>query len=435
MECNLGALVSSVYKRFTALAKQKGIELRMEVPEEELWASVDKEALTKIISNLLTNALKYGETYANLNLQVDQENENFLIVMTNDGDVIPIEMRDNIFRPFVQYRDGQNIVPGTGIGLALARSLAELHLGTLRMDHSMDCNRFILTIPITHQPVIENLMEREDTGSEDISEVEITSVDKDKKEVDSLLIVEDNKDMLAFVVRQLSPLYNVFTAENGVEALKILEKESISLVISDVMMPEMDGLELCHRLKSDLDYSHIPVILLTAKTTLESKIEGLEQGADAYIEKPFSVEYLRVNVANLLSNRERLRRRFMESPFANVDAMGLTKADEQFMNKLNEYVSRRIDNPNLTVDDMADAMNMGRSNFYRKLKGVLDLSPNEYLRLERLKKAAVLLKDGEYGIVEISFRVGFNSPSYFSSCFKKQFGVLPKDFIAGGETK
>ena len=141
---------------------------------------------------------------------------------------------------------------------------------------------------------------------EEDNETRIMPSDKDKKEVASVLIVEDNKDMLAFVARQLSPLYHVITAENGIEALKVLEHEYINLVISDIMMPEMDGLELCEHLKSNLDYSHIPIILLTAKTTLESKIEGLEQGADAYIEKPFSVEYLRVNVANLLSNRERL---------------------------------------------------------------------------------------------------------------------------------
>ena len=154
---------------------------------------------------------------------------------------------------------------------------------------------------------------------EEDNETRIMSSDKDKKEVASVLIVEDNKDMLAFVARQLSPLYHVITAENGIEALKVLEHEYINLVISDIMMPEMDGLELCEHLKSNLDYSHIPIILLTAKTTLESKIEGLEQGADAYIEKPFSVEYLRVNVANLLSNRERLRRRFIESPFIKAD--------------------------------------------------------------------------------------------------------------------
>lgn len=196
------------------------------------------------------------------------------------------------------------------------------------------------------------------------------------------------------------------------------------------MMPLMDGVELCKHLKQNLDYSHIPVILLTAKTNLESRIEGLEEGADAYIEKPFSMEYLRANVANLLSNRERLRRHFIEFPFIKADAMAQTKADEMFISKLNEYVLRHLDNTDLQIDDIADAMNMGRSNFYRKLKGILNMSPNEYLRLFRLKQAASILKEGTYGVVEVSYMVGFSTPSYFSNCFKKQFGVLPKDFIS-----
>lgn len=432
VECNLNVLIESVCKRFTTLAKQKGIALTLELPKENLWVSVDKEALTKIISNLLTNALKYGETYAHLSLAVDEDGKNFLIVMNNDGKVIPIEMRENIFRPFTRYRDGQDTVPGTGIGLALSRSLAELQQGTLVMDQNMDCNRFILTIPIVHQvdETVEEKKYPQTENEETIGTGTTFADDKDtKKEKVSILIVEDNEDMQAFIARQLAPFYTIYKAANGLEALRILEEEFINLVISDIMMPEMDGLELCQRLKEDLDYCHIPVILLTAKTTFESKIEGLELGADAYIEKPFSVEYLRVNVTNLLTNRERLRRKFVESPFVKVDSMALTKADTLFMQKLNEYVSRHIDNTDLTIEEMAEAMNMGRSNFYRKLKGLLNMSPNEYLRLERLKKAALLLKEEKYGVVEICYMVGFNSPSYFSGCFKKQFGVLPKDFV------
>lgn len=432
VECDLNALVGAVCKRFTTLAKQRGIELTMELPKETLQASVDKEALTKIISNLLTNALKYGETYAHLCLMTDEAAKNFLIVMNNDGKIIPLEMRENIFRPFTRYRDGQDTTPGTGIGLALSRSLAELQQGTLRMDEEMDCNRFILTIPLVHQ-LAESVQEEKckETDKEEIVETEAIPTDEKgaKRDNVSILIVEDNTDMQSFIARQLSPLYTIYKAANGLEALKMLQEEFIHLVISDIMMPEMDGLELCQQMKADLDYCHIPVILLTAKTTFESKIEGLELGADAYIEKPFSVEFLRVNVANLLNNRERLRRKFVESPFVKADSMALTKADELFMHKLNEYVSQHIDNTELTIEEMAEAMNMGRSNFYRKLKGLLRMSPNEYLRLERLKKAALLLAEEKYGVVEIGYMVGFNSPSYFSGCFKKQFGVLPKDFV------
>ena len=428
-ECNIGKSISSVYKRFTTLATRKGIELKVEIPEEALHAAVDKEALTKILSNLFSNALKYARTYAYLYLSVDADRKDFSIIMSNDGKIIPLEMRDNIFRPFVRYQEENSVEPGTGIGLALARSLAELHGGTLAMDRSMDCNRFILTMPIVHKIQTDTNKDQEDNKVDIVSDTTKVIGIKAEKETASILVVEDNKDMQSFLCRQFAPLYHVLTADNGVEAFKVLSDEYVSLVISDIMMPEMDGLELCEQLKSNLDYSHIPIVLLTAKTTLEQKIEGLEHGADAYIEKPFSMEYLRVTVVNLLENRERLRRRFIESPYIKADTMAQSKADKLFINKLEEYVQQHMSEPDFSVDDMAGAMNMGRSNFFRKLKGVLGMGPNEYLRLTRLKKAVLLLQEKNYGIVEISYMVGFNTPSYFSNCFKKQFGVLPKDFV------
>lgn len=428
-ECNMGAVIHSVYKRFIPLARKRGIDLKIELPEADIYAGVDKEAIIKVLSNLFSNALKYAGTYAHLYLSADDEESSLLIVMDNDGEVIPLEMRDNIFLPFVRYRDGNKVESGTGIGLALARSLAELHGGSLVMDRSLDCNRFIFSIPIVHCSPCLVPDSNEELNDLPEKQPEMGSSEMGNEELTTILVVEDNKDMLSFLQRQFAGLYHVLVAGNGVEALSVLSDARVSLVITDIMMPEMDGLELCEHLKSNLDYSHIPVVLLTAKTAMEQKIEGLEHGADAYIEKPFSVEYLRVTVANLLKNREQLCRHFMESPFIKADTIAQSKADKQFISKLEEYVARHLENPDLSVDDMAGAMNMGRSNFFRKLKGVLGIGPNEYLRLTRLKKAAALLQEKEYGIVEIAYMVGFSTPSYFSSCFKKQFGVLPKDFV------
>lgn len=428
-ECNMGAIIRSVHKRFIPFARKRGIDLKVELPEVDIYAGVDKEAIIKILSNLFSNALKYAGTYAHLYLSVDDKGGSLSIVMDNDGEVIPLEMRDNIFLPFVRYREGNKVESGTGIGLALARSLAELHGGSLVMDRSLDCNRFILSIPIVHCspcPISESNEEPDDLIE---NQMEKWNPETENEELATILVVEDNKDMLSFLQRQLADLYHVLVAGNGVEALSVLANARVSLVITDIMMPEMDGLELCEHLKSNWDYSHIPVVLLTAKTAMEQKIEGLEHGADAYIEKPFSVEYLRVTVANLLKNREQLCRHFMESPFIKADTMAQSKADKLFISKLEEYVAQHLENPDLSVDDMAGAMNMGRSNFFRKLKGVLGIGPNEYLRLTRLKKAAALLQEKEYGIVEIAYMVGFSTPSYFSNCFKKQFGVLPKDFV------
>lgn len=432
-KCNITEVLKETHLRFTSLAKQKGLEFTLQLPEADFYAHVNQEAFTKIISNLLNNAVKYSEHYIHVFLEVTEGGENkvFCIRTVNDGVIIPREMREEIFQPFVRFNEGDDgkVTTGTGIGLALSRSLAELHQGTLAMGKEEDSNTFCLTLPIVQDMTITLTPETEmepETVNEPTVEVEQGEI-KDNRP--TVLVVEDNPDMLAFVVRQLSKEYAVLSAANGAEALKMLDGNYVNLVVSDVVMPVMDGFELCKTIKSDLNYSHIPVILLTAKTNIQSKIEGMELGADAYIEKPFSVEYLQACASNLIQNREKLRRTFAQSPFVAANTMALTKADEDFIKRLNEVILTNLNNPEFSMDDIADSLNMSRSNFYRKIKGVLDLSPNEYLRLERLKKAAQLLKQGEGRVTEICYMVGFNSPSYFAKCFQKQFGVLPKDFV------
>ena len=243
------------------------------------------------------------------------------------------------------------------------------------------------------------------------------------------LIVDDNEDLVAFMKDSLSLYFRIQSASNGREAWQKIPELMPDVIVSDVMMPEMDGLELCEHLKSELDYSHIPIILLTAKTTLQAKIEGMKLGADVYIEKPFSVEYLKVCVANLLNNREKLRASFVNSPFVQTGSMAMTKADESFLKTLKEVVVANMQNPDFCLDDMASLLNMSRSSLNRKIKGILDMTPNDYIRLERLKKAAQLLKEGECKINEVCYMTGFNTPSYFTKCFQKQFGILPKDFV------
>lgn len=431
VECNITEVLKETHRRFTSLAKQKGLKFLLNVPAQDFYAHINREAFTKIISNLLNNAVKYAETYVHIFLEVDdsEENKKFHLRTINDGVIIPDEMKEEIFKPFVRFneKDDGRVTAGTGIGLALSRSLAELHQGSLVMLEGEEANCFYLTLPVVQNTTIK-LASEVTAGIESVIEVH-TEQTEDREDRATVLIVEDNPDMLAFVARQLADSYVVLTATNGSEALEILDGHYVSLVISDVVMPVMDGFELCKKIKSDLNYSHIPVILLTAKTNIQSKIEGMELGADAYIEKPFSVEYLHACASNLIQNREKLRQAFTQSPFVAANTMALTKADEEFIQKLNEVIQMNLSNPDFCMENMADGMNMSRSNFYRKIKGVLDLSPNEYLRLERLKKAAQLLKEGENRINEICYTVGFNSPSYFSKCFQKQFGVSPKDFV------
>ena len=425
MECDVADILEKTYKRFKPLARQKGLELTIDSPAN-LHASVDKEGLTKIISNMLTNAIKYADTYIRVKLSV--EDEKLLIVVCNDGPVVPLEMREEIFKPFIQYKAGAlQAVSGTGIGLALARSLAELHGGTLAMGDSTEDNCFVMTLPVKHTQSVAKEAEEQVSDEGEVRKEDAIAVPGQYRY--TILVVEDSREMLDFVVKQLSAEYQVLTAMNGVEAVKALEAHVVHLVISDIMMPQMDGLELCEYLKSELDYSHIPIILLTAKTTLQSKIEGMKLGADAYVEKPFSVEYLRVCVSNLLSNREKLRTSFAHSPFVQTNSMAMTKADEEFLKTLKEIIDENMQNPDFCIDDMASLLNMSRSSLNRKIKGVLDMTPNDYIRLERLKKAAQLLKEGECKINEVCYMTGFNTPSYFTKCFQKQFGVLPKDFI------
>ena len=425
-ECDVVAVLRETYLRFTSLAKQKGLDFILELPQECFMADVNQEALTKIISNLLNNGVKYASTYLRISLETDEKV--FHIRTFNDGEMIPDTMKEEIFKPFVRLDKEDEVTTGTGIGLALSRSLAELHQGSLMMEKGEEVNCFCLTLPVNQDSTIT-------LSAENVSQVEENSCGWKQEETDTkekkpmILVVEDNPDMLAFVRKQLTTEYSVLTAMNGIEALAVLDNHYVNLVVSDVMMPQMDGFELCKTIKSDLSYSHIPVVLLTAKTNIQSKIEGLELGADAYIEKPFSVEYLLANISSLIHNREKLRQTFAKSPFVAANTMALTKADEEFIWKLNDIIQANLHNPEFSMEDMADALKMSRSSFYRKIKGVLDLSPNEYLRLERLKQAAQLLKEGKSRVNEICYTVGFNSPSYFSKCFLKQFGVLPKDFI------
>ena len=243
--------------------------------------------------------------------------------------------------------------------------------------------------------------------------------------------MEDDAEMRDFITGALGERWKTLAANNGQEAIELLEKENISLIVSDIMMPLMDGIELCRTVRSDIRFTHIPLVLLTAKTTLESKIEGMNIGADAYIEKPFSLPYLESVIANQLKTRQLLRDAFLKNPLSSITSVNISAGDNAFLRRLQDVLNENLGNPRFRMDDIAEMMNMSRANFYRKIKGVLDMSPNDYLRLERLRKAAKLLVEQNLQISEVSYMVGFNSPSYFTKCFHAQFGIHPKDFAAG----
>ncbi|GAA4306986.1 hypothetical protein GCM10023149_00440 [Mucilaginibacter gynuensis] len=256
--------------------------------------------------------------------------------------------------------------------------------------------------------------------------VKFADTDADKAVI---LLVDDSDEILDFISDDLNEKYNVLTALNGKEALDILHSNIVQLVISDVMMPEMDGFELCETIKKSFELCHIPVVLLTAKTSLQSKIDGLELGADAYVEKPFSLEYLHAQVGSLLRNRSKIKEYFSNSPLVHIKTIAYSKSDELFLEKLNDDIFRNMSNKDLDVEHLADIMNMSRPTLYRKIKSISNLTPNELINLARLKKAAELLNEGNLKIYEISDLVGYSSQTHFGRNFLKQFGMSPTDYI------
>jgi DNA-binding response OmpR family regulator len=245
----------------------------------------------------------------------------------------------------------------------------------------------------------------------------------------TLLLVDDNEEILEFLAEELQENYQLLTAPNGNAALLLLTEESVQLVVSDVIMPEMDGFELCSRLKTEVEFSHIPIILLTAKNTLQSKIQGLELGADAYIEKPFSPAHLKAQITNLLTNRNKIKDYFASSPLVHIKSMAYSRADETFLEALNEAIENNMFNTGLDVEMLAREMAMSRATFYRKVKAISNLSPNELIHITRLKKAAELLAEGSHKIYEIIEIVGYNSQSNFTRGFQKQFGMTPSEYV------
>lgn len=425
--------LTELYTTFKPAAEQKSLHYTIELPRITLHAFVDTEAFKKIISNLINNAVKYSSTKMSIKLLAfSSEDELFHIECRNDGNIIGAQFGEKIFEPFYRL-EGDHAEQGTGIGLSLARSLAELHKGTLELKKGADKdeNVFLLSLPI-HQDYEINLVSN-DPAENDKTTIETENQSENihtESRKPGILIVEDNKDIRDYLTRELSDDYQILRATNGMEALDLLQKDHIQLVISDIMMPVMDGVQLCKKMKTDFQYSHIPIILLTAKTSMNSKIEGLEAGADAYIEKPFSFEHLHAQISNLLTNRNIIKDYFAKSPLTHIKGIAYAKADKDFLEKLNTTIYDHITDLNLDVDQLSYMMNMSKATLYRKIKGLSNLTPNELINLTRLKKAAELLASSEYKINEVANLVGYSVPSNFSRDFQKQFGMSPTNYLS-----
>lgn len=423
---DIPALLNDIADRFDTPLKLAGKTLERHIAPDRLMVMTDREALVKMVSNLLNNARKYGDRIVELSLH--RKGDEFEILVASDGEKIKPEERDRIFMAFYQTHSGEDSKSGVGIGLPLSRSLATLMGGSLTLEDNpddKDRNVFKLTLPVIAP---KDDSEPVDSEIDDYMLTSESNQSKPRQDVFSILLVEDNETILKFLADQLSRSFMVSTAGNGVEALEKLKTMQPDLILTDIMMPEMDGMELCRLVKSDVSLSHIPLVFITAKNDLDSKILGLQCGAEAYVEKPFSIKYLRNLINSILDNRRREREAVNKNPFMSSEGAQVSGADRELMEKIKAVIDKHISDENFNVDSLCDELNMSRSAVLRKIKSLFGMSPIEVIRTIKLKRATELIKDGRYRISDICYMVGIATPSYFSKLFFRQYGMTPKDF-------
>ncbi|WP_407430534.1 two-component regulator propeller domain-containing protein [Arcticibacter sp.] len=422
----LVSFVGALHKRFSSIPYKNTVSfvLKSDLRKLELYA--DPEALTKILSNLLINAFKFTRSRVEIRVhEVDNSGEGDAFVaisVEDDGIGIPQNQLNNIFTKFFKVSSDNHHysnLGGAGIGLALAKSLTEKHGGELLVESDSGI-RTIFTVRI---PLVLKQKDVADLFADADAE------ETPPNDQPSVLVVEDDKALRSFIYESLlNEGYQAIKAKNGVEGLEQLRKHTPDIVISDVMMPEMDGFELCRTIKTDINYSHIPVILLTAKTNAEAEIEGLENGADAYISKPFKWKQVSLITKNLLDLQLSLRQKFAQQPFEGAETFISESRDKKFMSNLISSIETHLSDTQFSVEELGKELGLSRSSLYKKVKSLTGYVPNEFIRLIRLKHAAKLLSMQEYTISEVGYMAGFNSHSYFSKCFYQQFKETPSEF-------
>lgn len=443
---DLNLCVSQIVAPFTASAHQRGIEMDVSLPEEHIFGEFDQDAMTRILSNLLSNALKFTSDKVILAIaaeDMDDGRRRLLVRCDDNGGGIPEEEREKIFDTFYQIRSNQpKDFVGSGLGLSLVKSIVnylggEVSVGTAAIGGAS----FLVTFPFrpsapSGQMALTGEERMTDEDGELLPDRQETSGDI-LQDIASVMVVDDNPDMLAFLSGRLSEHYDVLPFSNADDALKSMAGRMPDLIVSDVMMQGMDGFTFCRNIKNTLGTCHISVILLTAKADLPSKIEGLDCGADIYVEKPFSMDFLEAQIHSLLLNRKKIQESFARRPQSDASSLASTKEDAVFLRKVNEYIDENLRETSFTAGDIAVHVGMSRSAFFTKLRAVTGQTPSDYVRIIRLKKAARYFNEGETRINEVCYMTGFNSPSYFSKCFYRQFGEVPTAYVRkiNGEKK
>lgn len=439
-------LLKGFYDSFKESASSKNMTYLFEPSVKTCNMPIDREKLDKIIYNLLSNAFKYTPAGGRITMtaDVDSKEDVFTIKVKDTGIGIPKERRGKMFTRFASGNASRNSI---GIGLHLVHELVVVHKGTICYDENPGGGSvFTVTLPLNgdvYQPADflshDSVLIDDKSTPANVTDTIITTNADDGTPLDikpmndrTILVIEDDDDVRSLLVAELSAYATVVAQPDGTSGYDYARNNDIDLILCDVMMPGMDGFEVTRRLKEDFDTSHIPVILLTALNAEDSRLKGVQCGADSYITKPFSLRLLLTRVFKLIDQREKLKEKFSNDVTAVRPLISTTDNDKKFVDKLTDVITSNLTNPDFSVEDFASAMSLGRTILYRKVKGVTGYAPKEYLRIMRMKKAAELLLKPEVNVSEVAYAVGLSDPFYFSKCFKQQFGMSPSTYKKNG---
>lgn len=439
---NAHQLIQDNFLFYDKLARHKKITYTLHSELEDKEVLFDANYLELIVNNLLSNAFKYTESGQSITVTLKEENGWLLLQVSDTGIGIPINKQGKIFERFYQI-ESEHV--GSGIGLSLVQRLIELHHGRIELDSEENKgSTFSVYLPqdlSVYKPseLASNDEQNEEeqvysTNSKamyfiDTEKVENESVESGDKKRGTILIVEDNNEIRRYLSNGLADLFNTLEAGNGEEALEKLKDNEVDVIVTDVMMPVMDGIKLCKNVKQNIRTCHIPVIILSAKTDIKDQMEGLQMGADDYIPKPFSLAILTTKIQNMMRTRRRMLDKYAKSLEVEPEKITFNAMDEALLKRAMAIVEKNMDNIEFSTDEFAREMNMSRSNLHLKLKAITGESTIDFIRKIRFNEAAKLLKDGRYTVAEVSTMVGFNTPSYFATSFKKYFGCLPTEYI------
>lgn len=437
-EDDLSPVVNEIVENYLLIAAEKNISFDSEIPDK-LTGYYDKEKINISLNNLLSNAFKYTGKGGYINLKVSsftREDHRWVeITVTDSGIGIPRENLENIFNRFYRLPSSHtHFEDGIGIGLALTKNLVDLHGGFIKVDSvAGKGTTFSIELPISLSYFNANTSEccelideaKIDYGPEERKIPEVANLKIERNFRKTILIVEDNDDFLTLVMMFLNRYYRIITCKNGEDALTIANNQEIDLIVSDLMIPKMDGHALCQAIKSTVNTSHIPFIILTARTNDHERLLGYESGVDSYLTKPVNMAVLISRIDSLLKKREVVHSDFNKGAFLEPEKIVTTSIDENILLRAKETVEDHISDPEFTVKVLCDQLAMSNSMLYRKIKGILDITPNDFIKNIRLRRAAQLMEDKNIHISEVAYQTGFNDLSYFGVCFKKQYGVTP----------